>query len=314
MGLAASQARLLLLTAKNDALELQAQKIENERLILAQEQETIAQEYTDKTSNTISTCRVTNPDGTTTQETMTLTSLAKANQGKAIVIANADGEPIIKAKADWGEAKDSKDAASAEWETQYSVMIGDEFVDVDFNKNLEEQARALIDGNPKAGEEGHNPGLANMSVSKVTSLLKYFKNTKEQFDKNGSGTVLQNGIANGGYQVWVQDTSETANPDSTSLTAGEVKDVGGTKVLNDGYYVRKTPESMNSVTSRYYTEDDAAAQAAYDTAMAKVNALDTRLENKLNQVETQKKAVEQEMESVDSIIQSNIERTFQYFS
>lgn len=314
MGLAASQARLLLLTAKNDALELQAQKIENERLILAQEQETIAQEYTDKTSNTISTCRVTNPDGTTTQETMTLTSLAKANQGKAIVIANADGEPIIKAKADWGEAKDSKDAASAEWETQYSVMIGDEFVDVDFNKNLEEQAKALIDGNPKAGEEGHNAGLANMTVSKVTSLLKYFKNTKEQFDKNGSGTVLQNGIANGGYQVWVQDTSETANPDSTSLTAGEVKDVGGTKVLNDGYYVRKTPESMNSVTSRYYTEDDAAAQAAYDTAMAKVNALDTRLENKLNQVETQKKAVEQEMESVDSIIQSNIERTFQYFS
>ena len=48
--------------------------------------------------------------------------------------------------------------------------------------------------------------------------------------------------------------------------------------------------------------------------MAKVNTLDTRLENKLNQIETQKKAVEQEMESVDSIIQSNIERTFQYFS
>ena len=42
MGLAASQARLLLLTAKNDALELQAQNVEQERLLLAQEQETIA--------------------------------------------------------------------------------------------------------------------------------------------------------------------------------------------------------------------------------------------------------------------------------
>ena len=48
-----SQARLLLLTAKNDALELQAQNVEQERLLLAQEQETIAQEYSDKTTNTI---------------------------------------------------------------------------------------------------------------------------------------------------------------------------------------------------------------------------------------------------------------------
>ena len=80
------------------------------------------------------------------------------------------------------------------------------------------------------------------------------------------------------------------------------------------YFDQKSPESLSEVSSRYYTEDDAAAQAKYNTAMAKVNTLDTRLENKLNQIETQKKAVEQEMESVDSIIQSNIERTFQYFS
>lgn len=293
MGLAASQARLLLLTAKNDALELQAQKIENERLILAQEQETIAQEYTDKTSNEITTCRVTNPDGTTTQETMTLASLAKSVSGggttaQSVIVADANGEPIIKATA----GKNDKN----EWEMNYQVQFGDEMID-------------YVEPNKVQSTYGSKYNATELS--KLESIMKKYKSTIETMNTNGSGTVFQNGIENGSYQLWLQDTADTANVDSTSL---QVSSVGANGDVKDEFYVRKNIDALATTTTRYYTEDDAAAQAAYDTAMAKVNALDTRLENKLNQVETQKKAVEQEMESVDSIIQSNIERTFQYFS
>lgn len=298
MGLAASQARLLLLTAKNDALELQAQNVEQERLLLAQEQETIAQEYSDKTTNTIYTCRVFE-NGETQQQTMNLETLAKSQAAPgvpgSIVIADSNGNPIIRATAN--DRTEDGQTAVGEYEMSYEVEVA-----------------------------GVMTPLENLKTSN-NALYKYYQNVIEALNTNGSNSPLQSGIANGAYQLWVQDTAETANDDSTSLILptstvkrdenGEpIKDANGNVEVEtkDSYFVRKNPESLSSVTSRYYTEDDAAAQAAYNTAMAKVNTLDTRLENKLNQIETQKKAVEQEMESVDSIIQSNIERTFQYFS
>lgn len=51
MGLAASQARLLLLTARKSDLELRAQQITNTEMILAMQTETIAKEYSRKLSN-----------------------------------------------------------------------------------------------------------------------------------------------------------------------------------------------------------------------------------------------------------------------
>ncbi len=284
MGLAASQARLLLLTAKNDALELQAQNVEQERLLLAQEQETIAQEYSDKTTNTIYTCRVFE-NGETQQQTMTLDSLAKAQTAGAgsasIIIADSNGTPIVKATA----TATGDDDGNSTYEMSYEVEVGGEL-------------RAFDDSLKK-----ENP-----------ALYKYYQNVIEAMNVNGSNTPIQYGIANGSYQLWTQDNGDTDNVNSTSHIVSTVTNEAGELKVNDEFFVRKTPESLSTVTSRYYTEDDAAAQAEYNTAMAKVNTLDTRLENKLNQIETQKKAVEQEMESVDSIIQSNIERTFQYFS
>ncbi len=49
----------------------------------------------------------------------------------------------------------------------------------------------------------------------------------------------------------------------------------------------------------FTTQDDNKAKADYDKAMARVQRLDKQLELKLNQVETQHKAVETEVESVD---------------
>ena len=48
--------------------------------------------------------------------------------------------------------------------------------------------------------------------------------------------------------------------------------------------------------------------------MQRVQRLDKQLEIKLNQVETQHKAIETETESVDKVISNNIEGSFKYFS
>ena len=51
MGLAASQARLLLLTARKSDLEFRAQQITNAEMILAMQTEEIARTYSNKLSN-----------------------------------------------------------------------------------------------------------------------------------------------------------------------------------------------------------------------------------------------------------------------
>ena len=51
MGLAASQARLLLLTSRKSDLEYRAQQITNSIMILAQQTEQVAREYSIKISN-----------------------------------------------------------------------------------------------------------------------------------------------------------------------------------------------------------------------------------------------------------------------
>ena len=262
MGLAASQARILLLTAKNDSLELQAQLISNERLLLSQEQEGIANKYSDATSNTVYKCLVNDPldkdnkTGSTTK-VMTLESLAESYSG-------GTGEKIY-------------------------VKYGDKFIG----------ASAVFDASKKepwsityysADADGNGETKLSSEDPLVTA-----------FNSSGANSILQTLARNEKIEIYVEA------PETDSSESNNDTNIGGKQ------YVRKSPESLTNVHSEYYTEDDAAAQAEYQAAMSRVNTLDKKLENKLNQVETQKKAVESEMDSVNQIIKSNIERTFKYF-
>ena len=175
-----------------------------------------------------------------------------------------------------------------------------EATDTDNADDVEELAntKTIYDGNDLTTQIKIKD---NAKYETIVENLKSAHTTMERLNTKGHDTAFQNGVDSGAYQIWQKSSEETQSMHSTSRQFG------------DDYFTRKTFDAITTGTSRYYTENDAAAQAKYDTAMAKVSALDTKLENRLNQVETQKKAVEQEMESVDSIIKSNIERTFKYF-
>lgn len=267
MGLSASQARVLLLTSKNDALELQAQLISNERLLLAQEQERIANEYSDATGNEIWTCTVRDPeknDGKgTSQENLSLRSLAKSYEGSDVPIYVKYGDTYYGIKATFNQnATDPQ----AQW--TYEYYEGDVPIP--------------------------NPDFTTGAWKALTNATSY-------------ASAMQVMARNNTLEILIPIDSDTSEMNSSKEKQFEI----------DGQmqsYVRKAPDSLATVSSRYYTEDDANAEAAYNTAMAKVNAIDKRLENKLNQIETQKKAVETELESSKNLVKTNEERTFKYFS
>ena len=69
-----------------------------------------------------------------------------------------------------------------------------------------------------------------------------------------------------------------------------------------------------NITTTYDTSDDAAAQAKYDQKMARIEVKEKQLQIDLEQIKNQQKACDTEIDSIQKIIDKNIERTFKVFS
>lgn len=223
MGLAASQGRLLLLTARKSDLELQAQQISQDRLLLSIQQESIATEYAEKTNNQI-----------------------------------------------------------------YQIQLDD-------NNGFQPLSVAALNSFFNGGNEnssGDNYRVYDTRTGKIVpqSLISQYDGKKS----DSPDSAFQRNLVNGYWLIQTKDNVED------SPTRGQ--------------FVTMTLAGQSNFRQTYYTEDDGAAKAQYDAAMARVQRLDKQLELKLNQVETQHKAVETEVESVDKIISNNIEGSFKYFS
>lgn len=340
MGLSASQARLLLLTAKNDGYELQAQLISNERLLLSQEQELIADEYSDATSNmiyeaTTETVETKKDDKKTgsTKKSLSLKTFAQAqcdtsNATDTIETeVSVDTYTLIK-DTDTVGGKEVKKTNVSYTQEQYDKLSDEDKAKFEkkegAGKTKVKTKSEPVDGNMVGFKYGTNTYYAEATFNPEANsddkayTVKYWVEDADgnigpideddpvirSLNNSGPDGIIQRSLRNGTGALYVQN-KEGDDTDTSDV----VRQFGDETVK----FVRKTAESLTGVTSRYYTEDDAEAQAQYNGAMNRVNAMDKKLENKLNQIETNKKAVETEMESAEQIIKTNEERTFKYF-
>ena len=233
MGLAASQGRLLLLTARKSDLELQAQAISQDRLLLSIQQEQIATEYSDKQNNQVYEIKI-------------------------------DGE---------------------DYQTM-SIKLLNKY----FNKS-------------ETSYKGENKSYSNYRIwdTRSNSTVDLQSIASSDGSSSTPDSSLQRNIANG---FWIIQTVEQ----------NEAKTADKKDALGNPIYTSMSISGQSSFRQSYYTNDDAGAKAKYDSAMARVQRLDKQLETKLNQVETQHKAIETEVESVDKIISNNVQASFKYFS
>ena len=239
MGLAASQARLLLLTARKSDLEYRAQQITNAEMILAMQTETVAREYSIKISNqTIKYIDANSQDQTTTDLS------ASALLG---IAGGANGNPI------WND-----------WTPKYE----------------QKETGNWIDGNGNVIDQDAYDVLSEADKAKCTKEMK--DTSKIVNDK--TGPEILEGINNGSMRI------VDANGEAISLS------------------------STTGFTQTYYTDDDARAEAEYNTKTASIQVKEKRLQNDLQQVETQQKACDTEIDSVKKVMEKNIERTFKVFS
>ena len=80
-----------------------------------------------------------------------------------------------------------------------------------------------------------------------------------------------------------------------------------------GEWNTKSIEALNSVTHAYDKTDDDAAKAKYDKQMKTAEARDAMLEMRLDQLDTEHRAISTEMDSVQKVVDDNVENSFKTF-
>ena len=239
MGLAASQARLLLLTSRKSDLEYRAQQITNSLMILAQQTETVAREYSVKISNQTIIYQGIDKDQTS------------YNLSASTFSSVANGAYTLKVK---NKSTDRYE----DWSPIYDVG----YVRDDGKTITEEEYEALTDEQKAEYTREDNAIITN--------------------DYNGP-EILQ------GYN-------------------------NGTLIIVDSNGQEVDLNSNVGFVTTYYTDDDKDAEAEYNTKTASIQVKEKRLQNDLNQVQTQQSACDTEIDSVKKIMDKNIERTFKVFS
>ena len=249
MGLAASQARLLLLTARKSDLEYRAQQITNSEMILAMQTEQVAREYSTK----ISDQPLYHIDALSTdQATVQVSAQWLKDQGYKVMLL---------------EGNDPENGFY-EWSSTYT--------------NNTEMVHKGLNGEASIPDSVYNT-LSEEEKKKYDATPVEVTRTDRRSD-NLTGYQILEAYNRGTLKIYTAD--------------GQDIDLNGN----------------NSFTQSYYTDNDREAEAEYERKTASIQVKEKRLQNDLNQVETQQKACDTEIDSVKKVMEKNIERTFKVFS
>lgn len=270
MGLAASQARLLTLTARQHAIEYKAQKLEAEKLQLANDSDQVYNTYLNALDATKVQYRFVNDDGSTAFSNATFAEMKKAGFLFSVngVVCN-DLAGVKKALKDQGIV----DLTAGDSYTLLSTLIKEGYV-------------VVMEKNPEASDYyKFDPASGKLEYSDEADARH---NWNYIIDNNG---VKQGSTTTNGASATVDVYSEL------------FKVFGDTSV--------STSTKLQEVTDEVGLKK---AEAKYEADMNKINKKDTRFDTELAQLETERNAIKEEIESLKNVAKENVDRTFKIFT
>lgn len=275
MGLASSQARLLLLTARKSDLEYKAQVISQRKILLAMQTQELATDYTRALSNSrlyFVYAQDAN-ENKTISELLSYTGLTGENSatmaGKYIV-TDAQGRLVVP----------SLDNVPSGFKVTTDQESGKSYATYYFEQNKVDENGQIVykkdeNGNPTTTPETIPVAGQRYEVLTAPAIL--------------NPSLFQNGLQNGSLFIDQWDTSSKT-------------------------FKANVWQSDDNFQTKLYTEDDDIAQAKYEASSLKLQNQDKMLDMELKQIETQHKAIETEYDSVKKVIDKNIEVSYKIFA
>lgn len=351
MGMSASQARFLGLTARKADNEFEAQQICQQRANLAGEMDMVATAYSNAMSNKQLIFRYVDPSSSKatltrlTYETITSTDIA---EGLSMRIADAMGNVIVPNAFDPDAMRTTayqtyqtalnnncyELTTTTDGNTTKKLLDGVNFLSTYFladKKDYKDTTNKILDAD-------NDP----IDISKLQNDIQYM-NAAEFYDYwNEKGYKFENNSLEGANGVdsrlfTEDDDSAKQTYKTTTEKINEMENYHYTtdiNCLNPDYLEEKlrsgewTLQKVDTDTNRWedtsylnqvsiedamYTQDDSAAGAVYEEKTAFYKHQDQIMELRIKQLETEHNAIQTEMDSVKKVIEKNVESSFKTF-
>lgn len=274
MGMSASQARMLSLTARLSDLEYQAQSVSNSKIRLADAASEASQAYNDALNGQ----KLTVLAGVNTKtEALTYVDATAYNLTTYGAVSTTDKQRFIK---------------DASGKVLVSENVGAAYDSANGNLSTFLSALNIIT----------NPSSNGYDSSKVL----YYTNVFNEISQ--SGGYDSPGDDNMKDSTWLQ---AQVNAGNVYLYTYDSK--GGADGTGDFVNVSWT-SGDSSIQEATDSSGTAKAEAKYETTMAQIESQDKKFDLQLKQIDTEHNAIQTEIDSVKKVIDKNIERSFKIFN
>ena len=308
MGLAASQARLLSLTARMHDIEYKAQKLEAQKLQMANQSQQVYQEYEDALNMQKIQYKVIGSDGSAYFKDATVKALVTAT-GEAksdYVMHNIATKQMYCTQAmidAYAKAKNAKVDGDA---TNGFTIAG-----VPGTYTTEEEAHA----GAFAVEMGDTLGASS------SYKMLYYEMAECVEERGGDSTeafIAVDGTVGG------NKPNDPTKEEMSQFTSAEYL----TNMINEGFIVlhKLTGDNITGAADEVNVAVDPSlqqvadetdlkkAEAKYEADMAKINAKDKKFDTDIAALEQERNAIKTEIDTLKTVAKDNVERTFKLFS
>lgn len=294
MGMSASQARFLELTARKSNVEYQAQRINFERLQLAEKQSEVSRKYNEAISN------------------------------QKLVFSYNTGEGISKVDITYKNYKNYMNQQLDGIKTTQQKMF---LVSSSGNKIItanEEDMKTIIDNNKTRYSGTRNEVLAakeeyakkQAEGEPISARIKALSQIElpEKDDDDKVYSIVTNDFEPSDFII-VDDLDDVDNfQNAISEGIYLFATYGVEEGDSEARFKTTNIDSTSTIEKEYDKTDDKAAQAEYDYAMNQIQIKDKKLELELNKLNSEREALSTEMESVEKVLKDNVDSTFKVFS
>lgn len=292
MGMAASQARLMSLTARLSDLEFRAQAIMNDKIRLSDMGTQASQKYSDALDKQVMKVYSTDKSAYAQASVNNLVSYSKP--------LNLDS---TNSKYRYMETASGKLVATPDLFTKLGITA-------DASGNYAKPTEAQL-----------NTYLHTMvpfdSPAAPATPTSYSENTLASQQYKYYSDLCQK-LGDGNFEVLTEKNAKSAEYLTQQIELGNVYlveyvadggDTGTGKFNNVSWDSGDASIDMDSDQSSY-----ARAEAEYETTMSAIESKDKRFDLELTAINTEHKAIETEIDSVKKVIDKNIERSFKTFN
>ena len=144
------------------------------------------------------------------------------------------------------------------------------------------------------------------------------RSAKEAYDETtGKTTIVYTHPAT--YTQTTYHEPNSSHPNGYYTIEGDATehDIPSDRTFDDYFYKLFEKTSISTSTKIQEVSDEMnlkKAEAIYEADMNRINSKDARYDTELSQLETERNAIKQEMETLKNVAKENVDRTFKIFS